>query len=169
MDAGRLIRDERTRRSWTLRELADRAGVSVGTAQGAEFGLVASLESYARLTTALGLRPSLELADQRDRGRSGSRAGHEAGDLVHAAMGELEARALAGPGRTLAIDEPYQHYQFAGRADLLGGTARTCSTSRTAPASRTSRMRPARTTPRGSTWRDRWRNAWTSGPGAGAA
>ncbi len=34
-------------------------------------------------------------------------------------MGELEARALRGPGRTLAIDEPYQHYQFAGRADVL--------------------------------------------------
>jgi hypothetical protein len=34
-------------------------------------------------------------------------------------MGELEARALARPGRTIAIDEPYQHYQFAGRADLL--------------------------------------------------
>jgi hypothetical protein len=34
-------------------------------------------------------------------------------------MGELEARALKGPGRTLAIDEPYQHYQFAGRADVL--------------------------------------------------
>jgi transcriptional regulator with XRE-family HTH domain len=117
MDAGRLIRDERTRRSWTLRELADRAGVSVGMAQGAESGLVASLESYARLATALGLRASLDLADPRV--RAPTRTGHEATDLVHAAMGEVEARALAGPGRTLAIDEPYQHYQFAGRADLL--------------------------------------------------
>ena len=34
-------------------------------------------------------------------------------------MGEVEARALAGRSRTVAIDEPYQHYQFAGRADLL--------------------------------------------------
>jgi hypothetical protein len=34
-------------------------------------------------------------------------------------MGEAEARALARPGRTIAIDEPYPHYQFAGRADVL--------------------------------------------------
>ena len=123
MDAGRLIRDERTRRGWTLRELADRAGVSVGTAQGAESGLVASLESYARLSTAVGLRPSLDLTDPRghDRGRGprGVPGGNHPGDFVHAAMAETEARALSGPGRTLAIDEPYQHYQFAGRADLL--------------------------------------------------
>jgi hypothetical protein len=39
-------------------------------------------------------------------------------------MGELEARALAKPGRTIAIDEPYQHYQFAGRADVLAWQGR---------------------------------------------
>lgn len=43
-------------------------------------------------------------------------------DLVHAAMGELEARWLARHGFELAIDYPYQHYQFAGRADLLAWT-----------------------------------------------
>ena len=78
---------------------------------------VASRESYARLATALGLRPSLDLADPR--ARSGTRAPDDSADLVHAAMGELEARALKRRGRTLAIDEPYQHYQFAGRADVL--------------------------------------------------
>ena len=111
------MRGERIRRAWTLRELADRAGVSVATAHSAESGEVASLESYARLATALGLRPSLDLADPRS--RAGNRAPNDSVDLVHAAMGELEARALKGPGRTLAIDEPYQHYQFAGRADVL--------------------------------------------------
>jgi len=34
-------------------------------------------------------------------------------------MGEVEARHLAALGFHVAIDEPYQHYQFAGRADLL--------------------------------------------------
>lgn len=34
-------------------------------------------------------------------------------------MGELEAAHLRRLGYTVAIDEPYQHYQFAGRADLL--------------------------------------------------
>ncbi len=121
--AGQQLRDERVRRGWTLRDLADRAGVAAATAQAAEWGVVASLESYARLATALVLRPSLDLADARTRatGRDprGPRTAHEAGDVVHAAMGEIEARALARSGRTVTIDEPYQHYQFAGRADLL--------------------------------------------------
>lgn len=121
--AGQQVRDERVRRGWTLRDLAGRAGVAAATAQAAESGEVASLESYARLATALGLRPSLDLTDPRghDRGHSprGAHTGHPAGDFVHAAMGEIEARALTRPGRTMAIDEPYQHYQFAGRADLL--------------------------------------------------
>ena len=121
--AGQQVRDERVRRGWTLRDLADRAGVAAATAQATESGVVASLESYARLATALGLRPSLDLANARDRatgrGPRGTHTGDRAGDFVHAAMGEIEARALAGPGRTVAIDEPYQHYQFAGRADLL--------------------------------------------------
>ena len=34
-------------------------------------------------------------------------------------MGECEAAHLASVGVTLAIDEPYQHFQFAGRADVL--------------------------------------------------
>ena len=123
LEAGQQIRAERLRRGWTLRDVAARAGVGLGVAHDVEAGSVLTLESYARLATALGLRPSLDLADVRghDRGRGprGARAGHHAGDLVHAAMGEIEARALAGPGRTVAIDEPYQHYQFAGRADLL--------------------------------------------------
>ncbi len=38
---------------------------------------------------------------------------------MHSAMGELEARMLARPGVRVSIDEPYQHYQFAGRADVL--------------------------------------------------
>jgi len=44
-------------------------------------------------------------------------------DLVHAAMGEYEARLLRGPGYQVSIDHPYQHYQFAGRADVLAWSA----------------------------------------------
>jgi HTH-type transcriptional regulator/antitoxin HipB len=118
LEAGQQIRAERMRRGWTLRDLASKAGVALGVAHDAEAGGVLTLESYARLATALGLRPSLDLAELRGRPH-GARTGYEAGDVVHAAMGELEARELAAPGRTLAIDEPYQHYQFAGRADVL--------------------------------------------------
>jgi hypothetical protein len=34
-------------------------------------------------------------------------------------MGELEARHLQSLGIPTGIDEPYQHFQFAGRADLV--------------------------------------------------
>lgn len=34
-------------------------------------------------------------------------------------MGEFEARHLRALGFSVGIDEPYQHYQFAGRADVL--------------------------------------------------
>ena len=104
-------------RRWTLRQLADRAGVSVGSAQAAEVGQPVSLEIYTRLAVALGRRPELALSSRVGRAPEPFRAGR---DIVHAAMGELEARQLSSHGFAIAIDEPYQHYQFAGRADLLG-------------------------------------------------
>ena len=121
LESGQQIREERIRRGWTLRTLSDRAGVSVSVAHDAEAGRVLALESYARLAGALGLRPMLDLADPRAQAgpRRSRGTADDAADLVHAAMGEVEARAITGPDRTLAIDEPYQHYQFAGRADLL--------------------------------------------------
>lgn len=115
VEVGQQLREERIRRRWTLRQVADRAGVALGVVHDAESGSVLTLESYARLAVALGLRPSL-LATRPD-ARAARSAGGE--DIVHAAMGELEARVLGRPGRTIAIDEPYQHYQFAGRADVL--------------------------------------------------
>jgi len=118
VDGGQQLREERIRRGWTMREVASRAGTAIAVAQRVESGDVATLESYARIGTALGLRPELAFADSRDRRGTGPRT-HDAEDFVHAAMGEIEARALHGPGRTIAIDEPYQHYQFAGRADVL--------------------------------------------------
>jgi len=115
--AGIDLRDARIRRRWTLRETADRAGVAVASAHAAESGGPVSLETYARLAIALGQRPVLSFearptSGSKDRLRSGQ-------DLVHAAMGEAEARQLGQHGYTVALDEPYQHFQFAGRADLL--------------------------------------------------
>lgn len=95
-------------------DLAERAGVAVGVVHRVEAGDTASLESYARLGAALGLRPALEFADSRTR-----RPASGGEDFVHAAMGEFQARALARPGVRISIDEPYQHYQFAGRADVI--------------------------------------------------
>ena len=100
-----------------MRELARRAGVSLATLHSIESGDAASLESYARVGAALGLRPTLEFVDARQRGRTTAIEASE--DFVHSAMGEFEARALARPGVRVSIDEPYQHYQFAGRADVL--------------------------------------------------
>ena len=117
VEAGQGVRAERARRGWTLREVAGRSGVALGVVQRIEAGEVSSLESYARVAIALGLRLSLTLLDERARLTSARHS--DAEDFVHAAMGEAEARALTRTGRAIGIDEPYQHYQFAGRADVL--------------------------------------------------
>ena len=119
--AGTAVREERTRRGWTMRSLAVRAGVAVATVQAIEAGLTVSLESYARVATALGSTPRLVLEFERERTRQATR---DSEDFVHAGMGEWEARTLRRPGRVIGIDEPYQHYQFAGRADVLGHEGR---------------------------------------------
>ena len=74
-----------------------------------------SLETYARVTTALDLRPDLVAEDPRQKRRTNERDA----DFVHAAMGDLEVGRLRSNGFAVAIDEPYQHYQFAGRADVV--------------------------------------------------
>ncbi len=83
-----------------------------------EHGAAASIETYSALATALGLVPILELVDPRLRM---SRATAE--DPVHAAMGDAVAGRLSAGGFTVSLDEPFQHYQFAGRADVLAWDA----------------------------------------------
>jgi transcriptional regulator with XRE-family HTH domain len=116
VELGVAIRTTRVRRGWTLLKLAIAAGVSAPTVHAAETGASVSIETYARLGVALGLRPEFDLVDPR-RTRSGP---SRAEDPVHAAMGELEASRLTPFDVHVAIDEPYQHYHFAGRADFLG-------------------------------------------------
>src|SRR3972149_6502746 len=65
--AGDLIRAERPRGNLTLRELAARAGVSAAAIAHVEAGHPASLETYARLATALEIRLELGLVDPRRR------------------------------------------------------------------------------------------------------
>jgi transcriptional regulator with XRE-family HTH domain len=113
--AGADVRDERLRRGMSLRDEATRAGVSAAAVQKLESGAHVSLETYARIATALDLRPELHAMDPRK--RLGTPARDQ--DFVHAAMGELEATRLRSFGFGMAMDEPYQHYQFAGRADLV--------------------------------------------------
>ncbi len=96
-----------------MRTLAMRAGISTSHICDIEAGVPASLETYARVLSALDL--PLELAASRHARRS-ERGGQ---DVVHAAMGELEARRLRQLGFEVAMDEPYQHFQFAGRADVV--------------------------------------------------
>jgi hypothetical protein len=38
-------------------------------------------------------------------------------------MGELEAQRFGGYAYAVRLDEPYQHYQFAGRADIVAWSA----------------------------------------------
>jgi hypothetical protein len=109
-----VAREERLRRHWPLREVARRADLSVSFVHGIEHGRPASLAAYVAVAAALGLEPAFELVDPR---RRRSVAGHE--DPVHAAMGEAIAQRMGSVGMEVALDDPFQHYQFAGRADLL--------------------------------------------------
>ena len=63
---------------------------------------------------ALGLKLDFNLVDPRRR----QRAVALGADVVHSAMGELEAGRLRGFRFMVGLDEPYQHYQYAGRADV---------------------------------------------------
>jgi transcriptional regulator with XRE-family HTH domain len=109
---GREVFDARTARRWTLADLAGRAGVSVATAQRMEAGRSGSLEAYVRVGLALGVEPDFSL-------RASRASATRDADPVHAAMGEIEARHLREMGHDIYLDEPYQHYQFAGRADVV--------------------------------------------------
>ncbi len=113
MTIGTAVFDERRRRSLTTRQLAERARVSPASVNGVEAGRPVSLDVYARITTALGMSMDLGVGSRRHSRR------RQDVDLVHAAMGEHEAGMLAPLGYSVAIDHPYQHYQFAGRADVL--------------------------------------------------
>lgn len=80
-----------------------------------EAGQTGSAEAAVRIAAALGRRAELLLVDPRKRDQPANLTA----DPVHSAMGEFEARHLRRSGRGIGIDEPYQHYQFAGRADLV--------------------------------------------------
>jgi transcriptional regulator with XRE-family HTH domain len=111
---GMTIADTRRRRNWTLRELAHRSGLSAAGIHAMEHGRPATLRTYAAVALALDLEARIDLIDPRKRANS-----VRAEDPVHASMGEALAARLSSHGFEIAIDEPFQHYQFAGRADIL--------------------------------------------------
>lgn len=110
------IRDARTSRKWTVAGLADRAHISRAVAYAIEAGNPASTEAAVRLATALGRRLEFELVDPRHRQ---PQEPMRTVDLVHSGMGEFEAAHFRKLAFGVGIDEPYQHFQFAGRADLV--------------------------------------------------
>jgi transcriptional regulator with XRE-family HTH domain len=110
---GDQVRSERFRRQIRQATLADTAGISRPLLVWVEAGNVPSLETCARLANALGLRLEVDLVDPRRKTATRSE------DPVHAAMGEWLVRLLRPHRYVVALDEPYQHYQFAGRADVL--------------------------------------------------
>ena len=77
-----------------------------------------SVEAYCRLAAALGLQLDIALSDPRRKDRAAINA-----DVVHSYMGEIEAARIMSFERHVGIDEPYQHYQFAGRADVVAWDA----------------------------------------------
>lgn len=112
---GLQLKDARLARRLTVAGLALKAGVSTDVVYLIEAGRPASTEAAIRLATALGRRLEFQLLDPRRRADGQARQA----DLVHSAMGELEAGHLRRVGYPVGIDEPYQHFQFAGRADIV--------------------------------------------------
>jgi transcriptional regulator with XRE-family HTH domain len=115
MSLGLAVREERLRRRMTLGQVAELCGVGLTTVHDVESGRLGSLETYVRLAEALRLKAEFEFVDPRRREPVTCRAV----DPVHAAMGEPEAARLRGFGLTVGIDEPFQHYGFSGRADVV--------------------------------------------------
>ena len=112
---GQQVRDARLAKRISARDLAARAGLSAAMLYRVEAGELASTATAERIASALGRRAELHLIDPRKREARPSLTA----DPVHSAMGEFEAGHLRNLGRSVGIDEPYQHYQFSGRADLV--------------------------------------------------
>jgi transcriptional regulator with XRE-family HTH domain len=110
---GAQVRAARVRRRWTTERLALETGISRSLVYLVERGDPTTIETYARFAAALGLRLEVCLVDPRTKARPG-----RAEDPVHAAIVEALAARYAVQGRLVGADEPFQHFQFAGRADL---------------------------------------------------
>lgn len=112
---GSAVRTEPRRRALTLSGLAEMAGLDASTVHYVESGRPARLETQVRIARALRLRIEVDLVDPRKRDRGPARSE----DPVHAAMGEAQAARFQGLGLSVGMDEPFQHYHFAGRADVV--------------------------------------------------
>lgn len=121
LELGERIRTERRRRGWSIQLLALRVGVSRWSVYLLERGEPSSLDLAVRCLGALGFRLEVDAVDPR---KSTQATKRRTEDPVHAAMGELEASTLRAHGFRVAIDEPYQHFQFAGRADVVAWTVK---------------------------------------------
>jgi len=110
---GDAIRLARRRRRWTLLQLGHAAGLSRAAVGYVEQGRAASVDSYLRLAAALGLEATFALQPRHRKDRLPDE------DPVHAAIVEMLARHTRPLGHEVRIDEPYQHFQFAGRGDLV--------------------------------------------------
>jgi len=115
---GSAVRTERRRRALTLSQVAEMTGLDTSTVHYVESGRAARLETQVRIARALRLRFEVDVADPRKRDRGPARLE----DPVHAAMGEAQAAHFRSLGLRVGLDEPYQHYQFAGRADVVAGS-----------------------------------------------
>jgi transcriptional regulator with XRE-family HTH domain len=119
-DLGDRVRTARLARNWSTERLAKASGTSRWAVYLLERGEPASLELVVRVLNALGLRLDVDLVDPRKRVHI---ATGRAEDPVHAAMGELEVRHLSMYAFRTGVDEPYQHFQFHGRADVVAVAA----------------------------------------------
>jgi transcriptional regulator with XRE-family HTH domain len=108
---GAAIRTSRQAHGWSTQQVAHAAGLSRSAVTRLESGKAGGLVTYQRIADVLGLRLTWELTSLATT--------LEAEDAVHAVMGEVQARRFATGTRRVLVDEPYQHFRFAGRGDLV--------------------------------------------------
>lgn len=112
LEIGIAAREERRRRRLTQREVGAIAGIDQTTVHNVEIGEAASIDVIARIACALRLDLAATLVNSRRRESLSI-------DPVHSAMGEIEAQQFQRLGFATRLDEPYQHFQFSGRADVV--------------------------------------------------
>ncbi|MFN8621511.1 MAG: helix-turn-helix transcriptional regulator [Chloroflexota bacterium] len=108
---GAAIRAGRQAQRLSLQGVAEAAALSRTVVGKIERGRPASLATYLRIADVLGMRLTWDLQPLSTT--------LDVEDAVHAAMGEVQARRFGVGSREVLIDEPYQHFRFAGRGDVV--------------------------------------------------
>ncbi len=112
LEVGRLLRLLRIRRGWRLRDVADRAGLSLATIGRTELGSITSVAVVRAHAAVLDIRVEWRVVG---RGADVARLLDE----EHAAIVEALAASMGRQGWRVEVESSYNEYGERGRIDLL--------------------------------------------------